>query len=118
MDVLRIGKRKCLHCGRNMRSWFLGTITWLGEWTSRGEKPLKATQTLLRGKGHIPSKAFVTPKVQLGFNVVVLRFEIISEDTVHGHEDDAILHEGNDARLNDELTANSREATADSSKKG
>jgi hypothetical protein len=41
----------------------------------------------------------------------------LREDTVHHHEDDATLHERNDARLNEELTANNREATSDSPKK-
>ena len=55
-------------------------------------------------------------KVELGF--IVLQFEVVNEDTVHDHEDDPILHEGNDARLNEELTANGREATAGSPKQG
>ena len=48
----------------------------------------------------------------------MLQFEIVNEDTVRDHEDDVILHERNDARLNEQLAADSHEATADSPKKG
>ena len=56
---------------------------------------LKIPKTFLGWKILAPSKHILAANIQI--RVIALRFEIVEKDAVHDHEDDAILHQGDDA---------------------
>ena len=53
-------------------------------------------------KARVRSKTFVTPKIH--FEFVVLRLGSINKESVHDHEDDAVLHERDNVKLDEKLT--------------